>query len=57
MIRDGHYAMTIEIKILQRGDEAILMNVAPEVFDNPLNADLTIDEMGGYSFPLMDTTE
>jgi aminoglycoside 6'-N-acetyltransferase I len=33
--------MTIEIKALQRGDEAILMNVAPEVFDNPLNPDLT----------------
>ncbi|MFM0674444.1 GNAT family N-acetyltransferase [Paraburkholderia sediminicola] len=33
--------MAIEIKDLQRGDEAILMNVAPEVFDNPLDAELT----------------
>lgn len=24
-----------QIKVLQRGDETILMNVAPEVFDNP----------------------
>jgi ribosomal protein S18 acetylase RimI-like enzyme len=33
--------MTIEIKVLQRGDEAILMNVAPKVFDNPMNEKLT----------------
>jgi ribosomal protein S18 acetylase RimI-like enzyme len=32
--------MPIEIKVLQRGDEAILMNVAPAVFDNPINAGL-----------------
>ena len=33
--------MAIEIRVLQRGDEDILMNVAPEVFDNPIDAELT----------------
>jgi ribosomal protein S18 acetylase RimI-like enzyme len=33
--------MAIEIKVLQRGDESILMNVAAEVFDNPIDPDLT----------------
>ena len=33
--------MPIGIKILQRGDDAVLMHVAPEVFDNPVNAELT----------------
>ena len=33
--------MAIEIKVLRRGDESILMNVAAEVFDNPINAELT----------------
>jgi ribosomal protein S18 acetylase RimI-like enzyme len=33
--------MDIRIKVLQRGDETILMNVAADVFDNPLNADST----------------
>jgi ribosomal protein S18 acetylase RimI-like enzyme len=33
--------MAIEIKVLQRGDESILMNVAPEVFDNPVDGELT----------------
>jgi ribosomal protein S18 acetylase RimI-like enzyme len=33
--------MAIEIKVLQRGDESILMNVAPEVFDNPIDPELT----------------
>lgn len=33
--------MAIEIKVLQRGDESILMSVAPEVFDNPIDAELT----------------
>jgi len=33
--------MAIEIKVLQRGDESILMNVAAEVFDNPIDAELT----------------
>jgi len=27
--------MPTEIKVLQRGDELMLMNVAPNVFDNP----------------------
>jgi GNAT superfamily N-acetyltransferase len=34
-------AMAIEIKILQRGDESALMNVAAEVFDNPIDAERT----------------
>ena len=29
--------MAIEIKVLQRGDDSVLMNAAPEVFDNPVN--------------------
>jgi ribosomal protein S18 acetylase RimI-like enzyme len=33
--------MAIEIKVLQRGDDSILMNVAPEVFDNPIDPKLT----------------
>lgn len=33
--------MAIEIKVLQRGDERILMNVAAGVFDNPIDAELT----------------
>jgi aminoglycoside 6'-N-acetyltransferase I len=33
--------MAIEIKVLQSGDESILMNAAPEVFDNPVDAELT----------------
>jgi ribosomal protein S18 acetylase RimI-like enzyme len=33
--------MSIEIKVLQHGDEAVLRNVAPEVFDNPVDADWT----------------
>jgi ribosomal protein S18 acetylase RimI-like enzyme len=33
-------AMAIEIKALQRGDDSILMNVAAEVFDNPVDAEL-----------------
>jgi ribosomal protein S18 acetylase RimI-like enzyme len=28
--------MTIEIRVLQRGDDNVLMNVAAEVFDNPV---------------------
>jgi ribosomal protein S18 acetylase RimI-like enzyme len=32
--------MAIEIKVLRRGDEGILANVAPEVFDNPIDPDL-----------------
>jgi ribosomal protein S18 acetylase RimI-like enzyme len=33
--------MAIEIKVLQCGDESILMNVAAQVFDNPVDAELT----------------
>ena len=33
--------MAIEIRVLQRGDEGVLMNVAAEVFDNPLDAERT----------------
>jgi aminoglycoside 6'-N-acetyltransferase I len=33
--------MAIEIRVLQRGDENILMNVAAEVFDNPIDSELT----------------
>jgi len=35
--------MAIEIKVLQRGDDAVLANVAPEVFDNPIDPDLTAE--------------
>ena len=35
------YAMTIEIKVLQRGDESTLMNTAAELFDNPIDPELT----------------
>jgi aminoglycoside 6'-N-acetyltransferase I len=33
--------MAIEIKVLQPGDDSVLMNVAAEVFDNPIDAGLT----------------
>jgi aminoglycoside 6'-N-acetyltransferase I len=33
--------MAIEIKVLQRGDERVLRNVAAEVFDNAIDAELT----------------
>ena len=33
--------MTIEIKVLQAGDDSTLMNVAPGVFDNPIDVELT----------------
>jgi GNAT superfamily N-acetyltransferase len=33
--------MAVEIKVLQRGDDSILLNVAAEVFDNPIDAVLT----------------
>lgn len=38
--------MPIEIRALQHGDETILMNVAPEVFDNPVDAELTREFLG-----------
>jgi ribosomal protein S18 acetylase RimI-like enzyme len=33
--------MAIEIRVLQRGNESILMNVAPQVFDNAPDEELT----------------
>jgi ribosomal protein S18 acetylase RimI-like enzyme len=33
--------MAIDIKVLHSGDENILLNVAPEVFDNPIDMELT----------------
>jgi ribosomal protein S18 acetylase RimI-like enzyme len=33
--------MGIGIKLLQRGDDRVLMNVAAEVFDKPIDPDLT----------------
>lgn len=33
--------MAAEIRILQGGDEHVLFNVAPEVFDNPIDPELT----------------
>jgi ribosomal protein S18 acetylase RimI-like enzyme len=38
--------MAIEIKVLRRGDESTLINVAAEVFDNPIDADLTAEFLG-----------
>lgn len=35
--------MAIEIKVLRRGDETILTNVASGVFDNPINPELTAE--------------
>jgi ribosomal protein S18 acetylase RimI-like enzyme len=32
--------MSIEVKVLGAGDEAVLARVAPEVFDNPIDPDL-----------------
>jgi len=33
--------MALEIRVLKRGDENILTNVAADVFDNPVDAGLT----------------
>jgi aminoglycoside 6'-N-acetyltransferase I len=33
--------MAVEIKILSRGDESLLLNSAPGVFDNPVDPQLT----------------
>jgi aminoglycoside 6'-N-acetyltransferase I len=38
--------MTIEIKVLRCGDESILLNVAAEVFDNPIDPELTAEFLG-----------
>jgi ribosomal protein S18 acetylase RimI-like enzyme len=40
-ISAGDDAMDIQIRVLQRGDEATLMRVAEQVFDNPVDAELT----------------
>jgi ribosomal protein S18 acetylase RimI-like enzyme len=41
-----HKVVAIETKILQPGDQAILDNVAPEVFDNPLDPRLVAEFLG-----------
>jgi ribosomal protein S18 acetylase RimI-like enzyme len=33
--------MAIDIKVLRRGDDSVLMSVAAEVFDKPIDPDLT----------------
>ena len=33
--------MSVAIKVLQPGDETVLMNIASDVFDNPINMELT----------------
>jgi ribosomal protein S18 acetylase RimI-like enzyme len=38
--------MAIEIRVLQSGDEFILGNVAAEVFDNPIDPELTREFLG-----------
>ncbi len=38
--------MTIEIRVLRAGDQAVLTNVAPEVFDNPVDPELTAEFLG-----------
>jgi ribosomal protein S18 acetylase RimI-like enzyme len=41
MCAEGGNLVAIQIKVLERGDESVLMNVAAEVFDNPIDAELT----------------
>ena len=38
--------MAIEIKVLRRGDESVLKNVATDVFDNPVDPELTREFLG-----------
>jgi ribosomal protein S18 acetylase RimI-like enzyme len=38
--------MAIEIRVLHSGDESVLLNVAPEVFDNPIDPELTREFLG-----------
>src|SRR5580700_5146552 len=40
-VNGGGDSMAVEIKVLQRGDDSILMNSAKDVFDNPIDPDLT----------------
>jgi ribosomal protein S18 acetylase RimI-like enzyme len=37
--------MSIEIRVLHRGDDSILMNVATAVFDRPINPELTRESL------------
>ena len=38
--------MSVEIKVLRRGDESVLANVAPGVFDNPVDPALAREFLG-----------
>jgi len=38
--------MAIQVKVLQRCDEGVLGNVAPELFDNPIDPELTAEFLG-----------
>jgi ribosomal protein S18 acetylase RimI-like enzyme len=40
--------MTIEIKVLHSGDEAVLRNVATGVFDNPIDPKLTAEFLADH---------
>lgn len=40
--------MAIEIKVLHRGDETVLTNVATGVFDNPINPELTAEFLADH---------
>ena len=40
--------MTIEIKVLHRGDETVLANVAAGVFDNPIDPELTAEFLADH---------
>jgi aminoglycoside 6'-N-acetyltransferase I len=40
-VNGGGDSMAVEIKVLQRGDDSILMNSAKDVFDNPIDPELT----------------
>lgn len=47
-IRGRGDAMTIEIRVLQSGDESILCNVAPRVFDHPIDPELTAEFLADH---------
>jgi ribosomal protein S18 acetylase RimI-like enzyme len=40
--------MAVEIRVLGRGDEAVLENVAPEVFDNPIDPYLAAEFLADH---------
>jgi hypothetical protein len=44
--------MTIEIRILHSGDEALLINAAADVFDNPVDADRTCEFLADPRHPI-----